>query len=240
MTLVVRDAGEQVDVRSSTSVNRTRAAVMYRVGGRQYPMKSAPLCRVCQHHRRQEIESLVLQGVGYAAIVRRLDLGNEVTSESGTVVVQAINSRNIGDHLHRGHMPVNESITRVIMEDRAKELGKAIDSEEEVLADHITFARVGVARVFSQMQEGKIEPTMAEAIRLARLLVQVDLRAAEEGADQDAFLQGFMAYARAIQKNCSPEQVRNIGRDISADPVMKSLLGRSTRPIEAQTQEGVA
>lgn len=234
MSVVVREGAERVEVHTGTDLNRSRSAVMYRVGGRQYPMKSAPQCKVCQHHSRQQIESLILQGVGYAAIVRRLGLHEEVTDDQGRVVVQALTSRNVGEHIHNGHMPVNESITRVIMEDRARELGRDFEGDEANLADHITFARVSVARVFQRLQSGEIEPTMRDAIRLTTLLARIDLQAAEEGMDQDAMLRGFAVYMEAMREECTPQQIAAIGRRIVNDPVMRSLLGRS-KPIEAQS-----
>lgn len=215
MTMHQRSTFDAV-IRPGVSAGRDhQSAVMYRMGGRLYPMNSASGCKVCQSFYRVEIERSLLKSYGYATIHRSLP-------EQGRTELSV---RNISDHAHR-HLPVDESIRRAVIEARAREMGVSIEDAEGPLVDHISFAKVGLQKVFQAMAEGSLEPDVKDGIAFATLLLKVEEQAGG-GVDDEMMLTGFMQYLKAMRKVCTPEQMQSIGTLLRADPTMKALLARA-------------
>lgn len=191
---------------------------MYRLGGRMYPMRTVPQCKVCQSHYRVEIERLLLRTYGYTAIWKSLPPQAQ----------EALNVRNIADHA-KSHLPVEESIRNAAVTARAKEIGLDIEASEQALVDHISFAKVGIQQVYEGMRDGTLVPDVKDGIAFANLLLKVE-EVAGGGVDNEAMSQGFMAYLMAMNAVCTPEQMRQIGQRLQANPVMKSLWSRSVDP----------
>lgn len=216
MTLHARDTGSSIVPRVHGSAERTPSAVVYRLGGREYPLRSVPQCKVCQSHYRVEIERGLIKSYGYTAIHRSLP--EQAKNE--------LSIRNIQEHVTRGHLPVDESIRRVVMEARAREIGVSVEDAETALVDHISFARVGLQKVFSSMAEGRLEPDVKDGIAFASLLAKIEERAGD-GVDEEMVFNGFMAQLKAMRQVCSPEQMREIASLLHKDPVMRALLAKS-------------
>lgn len=201
----------------AVEVTRGASAVMYRVGGHSYPMRSVAQCNTCQSHYRIEIENLLARGYTYATIWRSLpDKGQE-----------AVSIDSMRNHVSNGHMPLDEMTMRVLLEDRAQELGKSIIEGATAMGDHIAFARIGVARALMDIQTGKQHVSVGQAIRMANLLAKVDLAQAAESMDQQSLMEGMMVYWQAVRRVCSPAQVQAIGQAINKNPVIQSLLMRA-------------
>ena len=200
---------------------RTNSAIMYRLGGREYPMRTVPQCKVCQSHYRVEIERGLIKSYGYTAIHRSLP--EQAKTE--------LSIRNIEEHAKR-HLPVDEGIRRAVIEARAREIGVSVEDSHESLVDHISFARVGLGKVYEAMANGDLNPDVKDGIAFANLLLKVEERAGG-GVDDEMMFGGFMAYLKAIRSVCTPEQVREIGAQLQQDPTMRALLTRSQRTVEA-------
>jgi len=208
-------------VGSSTTVSRS--AVSYRLGGRTYPLRSEPKCKVCQSPYRLEIERSLIKSYGPTAVYRSLP----PQAQSDLTV------RNISDHA-RLHLPVDQTIRQAAMEARARELGTTFEDAEGALVDHIVFAKVGLQRVYERMASGEIEPSVTDGIAFAQMLLKIDEKAGE-GIDQEMMARGFMVYVRAMQQVCTPDQIQQMSAIIQSDPLMKSLLSMGQR---AETIEG--
>ena len=89
--------------------SRGQSALMTRVGGRSYPAKVVLQCKTCTSPYRTQIENALLKSYGYAAIVKSLP-------EDAN-----LNERNIMEHFQRGHLPLDESVRRVVIEEDARE-----------------------------------------------------------------------------------------------------------------------
>lgn len=190
------------------------ATVMYRLGGRRYPLRSAPNCHVCQSFEyRQEIESSLLKSYSVAAIHRSLPPDSGISIDS------------IRNHLNSGHLPLDAAMRRVVIEERAREMGLSVEDHEGAMADHITFAKLGVQSVVERMASGELVPDMKDGIALAALLARVQ-ETAGEGIDNEVMVQAFMVYMEAIRATCTPEQIRAIGEAVASNPVMAGLMGR--------------
>lgn len=201
----------------STAVTTNRSVIMYRLGGRQYPMKTVATCKVCQSPHRLEIERSLIRSYAPTTIWRSLP-------ES---VQEHLSVRNITDHANK-HLPVDHAIRHAALEARTRELGRDIESAEGALVDHILFARTGMQQVYERMVEGDIKPDVKDGIAFATLLLKVTEQAGD-GLDEEMYARGFMAYMSAMRQVCTPEQIQQIGRLLNQDPVLQSLLAASER-----------
>lgn len=193
------------------------SAVMYQLGGRSYAMKTVPTCKVCNHPDRVSIERMAIRGLGPTAVHRAL---SEQAQDALTV-------RNIMDHNH-AHLPVDHLVRQAMMEAHAREIGLDPETTTETLVDSYMFARVGLQKVFERMADGEIKPGISDGVAFAQLLMRMD-EMAGESVDQDMMARGFMVYMAAMRQVCTPEQIRQMGEIIAADPVMQALLAQSER-----------
>ena len=215
------DENRVVSIEARRDPNARRSTVMYQVGGRQYPMRTQPECFVCQSPLRAEIETQLLKGYGYAAIARHLP------EDSG------IQQHNIEQHLKRGHLPLELTVRRAIMEDRATALGKQIEDAEGSIIDHLSFARMGLQRVFERMAEGYLQPDIKDGIEFAKLIIKMEELAGDgQALDQQVIFRGFLEWMKVIQRVCTPEQVREIGAMLSTNHVIRGFLNRAPEDIE--------
>lgn len=203
--------------RMGTSTTVTRSAVMYRLGGRTYPMHSNPQCKVCQSPYRMEIERAFIRSYGPTTIHRSLPPD----------VQEKILVRNISDHCSR-HLPVDHTIRQAVIEARARELGTDVESATGALADHIVFAKVGLQRVYERIVEGEVVPDVKDGIAFAQLLLRVEEQAGQ-GVDEEIMARGFMSYLKAMREVCTPEQIQQMSVLIREDPTMNALLNMSER-----------
>ena len=212
--------------RTGSSATAASSAVQYRLGGRTYPMRSEPRCKVCQSPSRMEIERNLIRSYGPTAIHRSLP----------PQVQEKISVRNIADHA-AAHLPVDHTIRQAAVRARAQEMGMDFETAEGALVDHIVFAKTGLQQVYERLVDGEIRPDVQDGIAFARLLLQVEERAGG-GMDEEVMGRAFMAYMRAMRQVCTPEQVRAMSNIIREDPIMQALLNMSER-VEAREIEGV-
>ena len=202
--------------------NSRRSVVTYRVGGREYPLVNAANCIVCSSEHRSLIEEQLLKGYGYAAIVRHLPEG------------AGVNKDNVTQHVKRGHLPLDVTVRRAIMEDRATALGKQLEDAEGTIVDHLSFARLGLQRVVERMAEGTLVPDIKDGIEFAKLIIKMEEMAGDgQALDQQIIFRGFLEWMKVIQRVCTPEQVREIGALLSPNTVIRGFLNRAPEAEEA-------
>lgn len=189
--------------------------VSYRVGGREYPLKTVPRCHVCMSPHRFEIEEQIVAGRTYRKIHEAIaDLDENAPS-----------IRNITDHYNNGHMPLEMSSTRQIVEARARAVGKRVEEGTEDLADGISLLQVVVQKTFEAIAAGKIEPGVRDGLRATKLLG--DLGEYDgAGVDQQAFMEAFMVYHETAEDIMSPEDFHRFGELLESNPVLKALAAR--------------
>lgn len=185
---------------------------MYRLGGRLYPVKSEPRCSTCQSPHRLHVERQLIRGYSYASIVR------DLPDDAG------LTQRGVALHVQRNHLPLNEHVKRVAIEERARELGRDAERHEQSLVDAITFARLGIQDVHERMQNGEIKPTIKDGIAFARLLHDVGLAERDE-VGVEATREMFEAYMDAfIAVVDDPEQQQRFANALHAHPTMRAWL----------------
>lgn len=209
----------------SNSVTVSRSAIMYRLGGRQYPMQSVSNCKVCQSSYRLEIERSLIRSYAPASIYRSLPPEAQ----------EALSVRNITDHANK-HLPLDHAIRQAAVTARTRELNRDIETVEGALADHILFARVGLQRVYERLVDGSVQPDIKDGIAFAQLLLKVE-QEIEGGLDAEMYAQGFMVYMAALQRVCNPDQIRQMGEIIHESPILNALLTLGNRSQQRETIE---
>lgn len=192
-----------------------QSLITTRVGGVDYPMRSAGGCKTCQDPNRLQIENDLIKGLSYASIARGLegmpegDLGHP-------------NGAQISEHVKRGHIPTGASAQRRLIERRAEEIGKSIEEAEESLVDYVTVNQMVVAKGFERMQDGQIEPEMSDIIAASRFLLQIDQSVAG-GLDENAWRDALMAYMDTTRHFIPPERWEEYGAAMNANPVLRAM-----------------
>lgn len=196
--------------------------VMYRVGGRSYPLKSVAQCKVCASPHRLEVEQQIINARTYAAICRSLPEDADLSP------------RNLADHYKNGHMPLEQETLREIVDERARIRGLSIENGTKPLVDHVVLAQTVVQKTYESLAAGTITPTIREGIRAAALLHNVGMAEGDNFDQEDlvlAFTQ-FMEHARALMP---PEMWDEFGRRLTGDPVLKAL---SAKHSEGEVRDG--
>ncbi len=191
-----------------------RSIVTYRVGGHEYPMTTNRQCKVCVSPYRMDIEEAIVHGRTYQKIIDSLPEGNDLTR------------RNAQDHYLNGHMPLEVSATRQIVEKRAERIGKRIEDGAEALVDGITLLEVTVQKTFEGIANGSIKPDLADGVRAARILAQLGEYEDAGGVDQQAIIEAFMQYHETAQQVMAPEEFNRFGEMLDRNPVLKALASR--------------
>ncbi len=199
------------------------------VGNRTYDIQDHRYCKVFRHPDRAEIERAVLQSYSYASVIKAY-------VEDGPPEAR-FTEETLRRHVHAGHMPIKETARRVMVEERAKELGRNINDYHAALADEVVYLRQALQQAYEHLPNQV--PTVRDGVAIARALAEVEALA-ESPMNQEAILKGFMVYMQATEAvigefapGKSRDAMEAIGRRLRADPVMRELLGRTERPIDA-------
>lgn len=187
----------------------------YRIAGRTYPFRTVSRCLTCQSPQRLEIEARIARGVPYSRIVQDLELTegrNRVTTTS------------MATHFNNGHMPVETEAIRRVLERRAAERGRAIESGIEAIVDGQGFAEIVLQASVRRMADGEIAPTIQDGLNAAKLLET--LRPVIEGNEETDYLLAFTVYHSTAQQIMTDRQFAEFGRLLSANPTLKALLAR--------------
>lgn len=190
-----------------------QSAVTYRVGGREYPMKTVHQCKVCVSPHRFDIEEYLIAGRTYRKIIEALPEGHD------------LNERNVKTHYLNDHLPLEQAGIRAIVESRAQKLGKSIEDSVTSLVDGVTLAQTVVQKTFEDIASGRMSPDVKDGMAAAKFLA--DLGEYDEGgADMVAITEAFMVYHEQAQEVMSPEQFEAFGQMLAANPVLKALAAK--------------
>lgn len=204
--------------------------VMTRIGGRDYPMRSESNCLTCQSPNRLFIESELMRGKSYRTISKSLEglptgvKGRHPSHES------------ISNHVKQGHVPVAQETQRRIIERRAKEIGRSVELDEDLLADHITVNQMIVQRGVEMAADGTLEIKASDVLAASRFLRQVEQ---ESGTDTDAqvWVEAIMEYMEVAQRFIPPAAWNEYSRALNASPVLKALAERKAQTVAGEVAE---
>jgi hypothetical protein len=192
----------------------------YRVGGHLYARQFKAGCRVCASPYRAEAEIAIAAGQHYTNIVENLP-------EDAN-----LKATHLSAHFRSNHMPLRQAAVRRIIDDRASELGHAIEEGVDQIADHVALARVVVQRSFQGIADGTLEPTVADGIAAAKILQQSGVN--DEEVDKAVYVEAFIQYMQTAQQIMNPEQFVAFGQSLSKNQTLRALV---TRYQQGQTQQ---
>lgn len=204
------------------------SSVMYRLGGRTYPMKAVKGCFVCRSPYRAVIENHLILGYSYEQIAENLP------EEAGIDYVH------IRNHYKGGgtgsHLPLAEDSRRALIEKRASELQWDPEHEAQRLDDHISFLRLGVHDVMSRMATRQIQPDIKDGIAMANALAKIDLdKETEDSLGQYvAAIKTLLELARESMDN---DQFKVFSSKILQNETMRSLMSRPVPKAISQGEE---
>lgn len=210
--------------------------VSYRVGGREYPLKTMPRCPVCMSVFRFDIEEEIVKGRTYARIHREVISRCEA---QGMDVSEAPPRISISNHYNNGHMPLEFSQQRQIVEDRARQVGKRVEEGLDQIVDGITLMETVVLKSFEAIAQGRIEPTVRDGLAASKLLAELGVYDGSD-VDQQAYVNAFMAYHETAERIMSSEEFSRFGDALATNPVLKSLAARyegEPDVVEGQAEE---
>lgn len=191
-----------------------RSMVMTRIGGREYPMKSHPRCKTCQHPRRMDIENSLLAGRSYRGLLADLDDDDLKPSYDG-----------IRAHFQNGHMPLHAASQVALIERNAKRQGIKIEEAVEDLVDHITVAEMVVKQGFERMQRGEIQPEMADTLAAVKIVEQIQARTNSD-LDHEMWVSATMSMLEDAKSLMTPDQWTQYGRKLANNPILKALAAK--------------
>lgn len=210
-----------------TTSSHPASMVMMRVGRHEYPARYVPECLTCTSPYRHQIESDVVAGRTYAAIIRMLPAAEGSATPNPSVA-------SIRNHFDGGHMPLQAEIRRRMIETRAKKVGKSIEDAAEVLVDQFTLAQAVVHRTFERLASGEIEPDLADGLAAAKFVHQVEAEM-ESSVDQEVWVTAMQHMLTAAERFMPHDQWQAFGAEVMASPVIRAL--RAQREQEAQQRE---
>lgn len=203
------------------------ALVVYRLGGREYPVRTVGQCKVCQSPHRFSIESEIASGRAYRRIQQDLLLADANCD---------LSTDNLGDHFRNGHMPMEVEAGRRIMERRARDRGHNIESGIESLVDGMALAEMVAAKTIEALQRGEIKPDIRDGLMAARLLETFS--PVEDGIDQNTYAEAFMVFHEVAQGIMTPGQFEEFGRLLGTNATLKALVSRyDGEHVEPESEE---
>jgi hypothetical protein len=206
-------------------MTESRSVITYRTGGRDYPLKTVRNCKVCKSPYRFDIEEHIIGGRTYKRIIDSLPEDHEVSADS------------VKRHYLNGHMPLEQSVHRQMVERRASQIGKSIDDAADSLIDGITLLESVVQRTFDRLASGEVKPELRDGVQAASLLAQLG-EYDQQGVDQQAIVEAFIVYHQNAERFMTSDQFQKFGEALDKSPVLAALARRFDENAEHETVPG--
>lgn len=205
---------------------RPTSLVMTRIGGQDYPLRSEPNCKTCQSPQRLFVEAELVRGRSYRSIARSLD--GLPAGEKGHP-----SHESIANHVKQGHVPVAQSVQRRIIERRAIEVGRSIEADEDVLADHVTVSQMIVQRGLEKVADGTLDLKASDIIAASRFLHDVEKSAGGE-VNAEVWVEAVMEYMEIAQQFIPPAAWTAYSAALNQSPVLRALAERQASTIRGE------
>jgi len=191
------------------------SVITYRMGGRDYPLRTVAQCKVCSSPHRFEIEKEIASGRVYQRIIDSLLLEDPDHD---------LSVQNLRTHYRQQHMPLDIEAGRRILERRAEQRGLDVAAGVDTLVDGVALAETVVQKTYEALARGELKPDLREGLAAARLLET--FAPAESGADAAVYAQVFMVYHEIAQMLMTPGQFEEFGRRLADNPTLRALIHR--------------
>lgn len=166
----------------------------YRVGGREYPLTRSARCHTCRSPHRRTVEVALVGGASCSEAVQ------DLPDDAG------LTSRNVREHLRRGHLPVEHEVVARLVEQEAQRRARQIEDGVSVRTQALALASTTIDLVTAKLVAGELEPTIADGIKMAKLLIHYEQavrqdqnkRLAEQLRQSGKAMTAVLALAKAL------------------------------------------
>jgi hypothetical protein len=195
-----------------------------RIGKHTYPVKSVPTCMVCQSPHRYTIERELAYGNTYKAVHSSLEMLDPPVPTAEAMA----------RHVTNGHMPLQQTSQRLMIERRAVEMGKSIEEGAESLLDTVSVNSAIIEKGFRRLQDGDLQPNMNDLLAALKLQAQIDAATPSGSVDNEVWMEAMMEYLSIAKKLMPPEMWARFGMELAASPVMKAIQAQMSAPVAGQ------
>lgn len=205
-------------------IHRGLAVVSTRDGMRSAEIHISKKCRVCQSPFRSLIDRELLYSRGYVAILKLLP-AEAVEGES------PITAASIKGHWRSGHTTVRVRAAQVAAEERAKEIGLALEDSENAIVDFMTLGRSMMDTYYRALQDGTVLPKGSDVVQVMRLFASLEALSggSTESAAYVSALQVVLDAVRAIV----PDRFDEIMARVRMSPVIQGIMARRAQEASA-------
>jgi hypothetical protein len=193
-----------------------QSMVMVRIGGHDYPLRTVATCQVCQSPYRFEVERALVHGSGYTA-VHTAFTGR--TPEPPPVDAMIA-------HVSRGHLPLPLATSRIMLEQRARALGKDIEEGLENLVDHAVVNEEIIRKGYQRLQDGDIEPSMGDLLKAMEFQAKLDAATPSGDLTTEAWQEALMEYFEIARRMMPPEMWARFGQELAQSPILKAIASQ--------------
>jgi hypothetical protein len=203
---------------------------MIEVNGQKYPMKTVPQCRTCMSPYRLEIEQAVLEQRSYQKIA-------DAVADRKPGVHPNPGYQSIRDHVNKGHMPIGPTAERALVEARAKDIGRDIETYAAGLADYRSVNQIIIQRGMDRLARGELKPSMAELLTAIRQEHAMET-ATDSTVTEEAYQQAIIAYMEVAQAFIPPDRFQEYGQALARHPVIRALMsGQAPKALETVSED---
>jgi hypothetical protein len=191
---------------------------MIRIGNRDYPRFTSPTCRTCQSPHRLYIENQLLLNRTYASIEREV-------AKMPTGHLPRPGLKSIVAHAKSNHMAAPQAAHRRIMDDRAGELGAALDGVD-YLVDIYVLNKMILAVGWEKFMDGKMTITTSDLMAAMQFQHKLDT-ASDQGLDAQVMQEALAIYMDVATEFIPRERLAEYGSRLRANLVLRALHKRT-------------
>jgi uncharacterized protein YktA (UPF0223 family) len=119
------------------------------------------------------------------------------------------------------------------VEERAKQIGRDIETHASGLADYASVNQIVIQRGMDRLAKGDLKPSMAELLTAIRMQHSIEA-ASEEGVDAQAWQEALVAYMEVARDFIPVDQMQAYGQALASHPVLRAMMaGQKTSPTPA-------
>lgn len=230
---------EDEDYVPAISSDNQASVVRVKIGNKVVDARKVRSCLTCNHPARMSIEEMLIHGESYQAIIRRYS-EVEYTVAGRKQVLPKIDYQALRAHYRNGHMPLDATVVRSLIEKRAAEIGSDYEDIGERFVDKVLFAKMVVAKGQQRLVMGEIQPDVKETLAAAKFLQ--DVEDASKGAEgTEVWAQAMEVYFTVARQVMSDETWGRFVTLLDSNAILRGIAKRlnNTDVLDAELVDEV-